>query len=96
MKSFVKLLIIMFVISILGGMFFPPKDKTKVNVKVNVQKKEVEVVKLIARNTIEEKIISLQEDKKELIESIMSCDDISNAVINKKVVEELVNTYIEN
>ena len=45
MKSFVKLLIIMFVISILGGMFFPPKDKTKVNVKVNVQKKEVKVPK---------------------------------------------------
>ena len=34
----------MFVISILGGMFFPPK--TKVNVKVNVDnKKEVEIPK---------------------------------------------------
>lgn len=35
----------MFIISILGGMFFPPKDKTKVNIKVNIHKKEVEVPK---------------------------------------------------
>lgn len=45
MRRFIGLLIIMFIISILGGMFFPPKDKTKVNIKVNIHKKEVEVPK---------------------------------------------------
>ena len=45
MRRFIGLLIVMFVISILGGIFFPPKDKTKVNVKINVEKKEVEVPK---------------------------------------------------
>ena len=60
------------------------------------QKQEVEVIKLISKNTIEEKIISLQEDKKELIESVMSCDDISNTVINKKVIDELINSYLDS
>ena len=43
MKKFISLLMIMFVISILGGMLFPPK--TKVNIKVNVHKEEVEIPK---------------------------------------------------
>ena len=60
------------------------------------QKQEVEVIKLISKNTIEEKIISLQEDKKKLIESVMSCDDISNTVINKKVIDELINSYLDS
>ena len=45
MRRFIGLLIIMFIISILGGILFPPKTKTKVNVKVDINKKEIEVPK---------------------------------------------------
>lgn len=48
MKKFISLLMIMFVISILGGILFPPK--TKVNIKVNIEKKEI-ITKDIERYT---------------------------------------------
>lgn len=60
------------------------------------QRKEVEVIKLVAKDTIEEKIISLQDDKKELIEDILCGNNISNTTINKKSIEELVKNYICN
>lgn len=42
------------------------------------QENVVEVIKIIAKGTIEEKIIKLQEDKKKLIEEVMG-DDLSKA-----------------
>lgn len=60
------------------------------------QKNDVEVIKLIAKGTIEESIITLQEDKKELIEDILSGNNIKSSSINKKMIQELVRSYLGN
>ena len=60
------------------------------------QKKEVEVIKLVAKGTIEESIINLQNDKKDLIEDILSGNSIKSSSINKEMIQELVKNYIEN
>lgn len=60
------------------------------------QKSDVEVIKLVAKGTIEENIISLQDDKKELIQDILSGSAIKSSSINKKMIQELVKSYIEN
>ena len=60
------------------------------------QKKDVEVIKLIAKGTIEESIINLQNDKKDLIEDILSGNSIKNSSINRDMIQELVKNYIEN
>ncbi|WP_411680744.1 DEAD/DEAH box helicase [Clostridium thailandense] len=57
------------------------------------QKNVVEVVKLVARGTIEEKIILLQEHKKELIGSIITDELKNNDVINKLSREELLKLF---
>lgn len=54
------------------------------------QKNIVEVIKLIAKGTIEEKIVLLQEHKKQLIDSIIT-DDLKNSDnVNKLTREELI------
>lgn len=60
------------------------------------QTKDVEVIKLVAKGTIEENIINLQNDKKGLIEDILSGTSINNSSINKEMIQELVKNYIEN
>lgn len=56
------------------------------------QKKTVEVIKLIAKGTIEEKIYSIQEKKKEMIKNVINentNDDILLSNMNEKELEEL-------
>ena len=50
----------------------------------------VEVIKLIAKGTVEEKIIKLQDDKKELIANIMS-GDMNNSSLLSSLSEEDIN-----
>ncbi|MCH1969639.1 DEAD/DEAH box helicase [Romboutsia hominis] len=54
------------------------------------QKNVVEVIKLIAKGTIEEKIIKLQDDKKDLIENIIS-GDMNNSSLLSSLREEDIN-----
>lgn len=56
------------------------------------QKKTVEVIKLIAKGTIEEKIYSIQEKKKDIIKNVINentNDDILLSNMNEKELEEL-------
>ncbi|AKA68295.1 DEAD/DEAH box helicase [Clostridium scatologenes] len=57
------------------------------------QKNVVEVTKLVARGTIEEKIILLQEHKKELIHNIITGELKNSNVINKLSKEELIQLF---
>ena len=54
------------------------------------QEKPVSVYKLIARNTIEEKIVKLQESKRELADSILAGDHASLASLSREELMELV------
>ncbi|MDO5516581.1 MAG: DEAD/DEAH box helicase [Clostridium sp.] len=58
------------------------------------QKNEVEVIKLIAKGTIEEKIILLQEDKKELINSVITNELKESSVIDKLSSDELLKILV--
>lgn len=58
------------------------------------QKNEVEVIKLIAKGTIEEKILLLQEDKKELINSVITNELKESSVIDKISSDELLKILI--
>lgn len=58
------------------------------------QKKEVEVIKLIAEGTIEEKILLLQEDKKELINSVITNELKESSVIDKLSSDELIKILV--
>lgn len=51
------------------------------------QENVVEVIKIIAKGTIEEKIISLQEEKKKLISGLMG-DELSNGEVFRGLTEE--------
>lgn len=57
------------------------------------QKNTVEVIKLIAKGTIEEKIISMQEDKKELIKSLMDNEVMDGAVLKRLTVDEIMKLF---
>lgn len=57
------------------------------------QKNIVEVIKLIAKDTIEEKIIQLQEDKREIINSVMSDDSLNINNISKLTNEEILKLF---
>ena len=59
------------------------------------QQKEVEVIKLVARGTIEEKIISLQEDKKNLINSVLTSELKESNVLDKLSSDELLRILVE-
>ena len=57
------------------------------------QKNIVEVIKLIAKATIEEKIIQQQEDKREIINSVMSDDSLNINNISKLTNEEILDLF---
>ncbi|MDR3594121.1 DEAD/DEAH box helicase [Clostridium sp.] len=57
------------------------------------QKHMVEVIKLIAKNTIEEKILLLQNDKKQLIEDVITGELKDENIINKLKTDELLNLF---
>ena len=57
------------------------------------QKRVVEVIKLISQDTIEEKIVKLQEDKKELINSVMNGEQMDGKVLNKLSDEEILELF---
>ena len=51
----------------------------------------VEVIKLISKDTIEEKILLLQEDKKELIESLMDEKEMDGKKFKRLSEDEILN-----
>lgn len=57
------------------------------------QRNIVEVIKLVAKGTIEEKIILLQEHKKQLIDSIITGELKDNNMLNKLTKEELIQLF---
>lgn len=57
------------------------------------QRNVVEVIKLVAKGTIEEKIILLQEHKKELIDNIITGELKDNSMLNKLTKEELIQLF---
>lgn len=57
------------------------------------QRNVVEVIKLVAKGTIEEKIITLQESKKELINNIITGELKDSSLLNKLSREELVQLF---
>jgi SNF2 family DNA or RNA helicase len=57
------------------------------------QREAVEVIKLIAKGTIEEKIVSLQEDKKELIDSIITGELQKSDLISRLSREEILQLF---
>jgi SNF2 family DNA or RNA helicase len=57
------------------------------------QKDMVEVIKLVAKGTIEEKIVLLQEDKKELIDNIITGELQNSNLINKLSKEDLLQLF---
>lgn len=56
------------------------------------QKKVVTVYRLIVKETIEEKILKLQEAKKELAEQVLSGEEIKNASFTKEELLELLQS----
>ena len=54
------------------------------------QKSVVTVYKLIIKNTIEEKILQMQEAKKKLADDILSSDGIASSAINRDELLELL------
>ncbi|AJD27327.1 DEAD/DEAH box helicase [Clostridium botulinum] len=57
------------------------------------QKNLVQVIKLVCKGTIEEKIIMLQEDKKELINNVMNSDLKNEHLINTLSKEEILDLF---
>lgn len=57
------------------------------------QKNSVEVIKLIGKGTIEEKIIKLQESKKEIIDNIMSSDYQNGSLLSTLSEDEIMNLF---
>lgn len=55
------------------------------------QKRDVEVIKLIAKGTIEEKIVLLQEDKRNLINDVLTNELNDSEVFNLVTNSELIN-----
>ena len=56
------------------------------------QKNVVEVIKLISKNTIEEKIVELQDEKRKLIEKIID-NDMEGSNINSLSEEDILNLF---
>ena len=57
------------------------------------QNKAVEVIKLVANGTIEEKIMKIQEKKKNLIENLMDIDDMEKSLIAEMTIEEVKELF---
>lgn len=53
------------------------------------QTKTVEVIKLIARGTIEEKILELQKKKQLLSDRLIECDNPDAEIFNKLTEEDI-------
>lgn len=59
------------------------------------QKKVVEVIKLIAKDTIEEKILLLQDDKKELINEVITGELKNDNIVSKLKSDEILNLFFK-
>ena len=57
------------------------------------QENVVEVIKLIAKGTIEEKIIKLQEQKKELIDDIIDGNLSNCGILSSLSYEEIIDLF---
>lgn len=57
------------------------------------QQKTVEVIKLVAQGTIEEKIYNLQEKKKDIIKSVMGEEGTEESLISQMTQEELEELF---
>lgn len=57
------------------------------------QQNIVEVIKLIAKDSVEENIIRLQEDKRELINKVISGEEIGSNVIGKLSGDEIIDLF---
>ncbi|MGL4108268.1 SNF2-related protein [Clostridium sp. LP20] len=57
------------------------------------QKNMVEVIKLLAKDTIEEKIVLLQEEKKELISSLMDGKDMDGNGLKRLTDEDILKLF---
>lgn len=57
------------------------------------QKKTVEVIKLVAQGTIEEKIYALQEKKKEIIKNVLDEELNENNMLSKMTQEEIEDLF---
>ena len=49
------------------------------------------VIKLIAENSIEERVVSLQDEKKELVDKVISNDDSSIKKLSIKDLKSILN-----
>lgn len=57
------------------------------------QKRVVEVIKLISQDTIEEKIIKMQDEKKELINNVINGEVMDGKVLNRLSDEEILELF---
>ena len=57
------------------------------------QKEVVNVIKLISKDTVEEKVIAMQEDKKELIEDIINSNLESSTTLKKLSREDIIDLF---
>ncbi|WP_265882900.1 DEAD/DEAH box helicase, partial [Clostridium perfringens] len=57
------------------------------------QENKVEVIKLVAKDTIEEKIVLMQEDKRELIKSLMDGKTMDGKVLKRLTEEEISKLF---
>ena len=58
------------------------------------QKNVVDVVKLISKSTVEENVIALQEEKKDLIDSVMDKDLENSKFLRNLSKDELIDLFI--
>lgn len=58
------------------------------------QKQVVDVFKLIAKNTVEEKVIGLQESKKDLIDNIMDANLENSRVLRNLTQDDLIDLFM--
>lgn len=57
------------------------------------QKNVVDVIKLISKGTVEEKVIALQDKKKELIEDIINSNLESSKSLKKLSREDIIDLF---
>ncbi|MEG1409099.1 MAG: DEAD/DEAH box helicase [Terrisporobacter sp.] len=57
------------------------------------QKNVVDVIKLISKDTVEEKVVAMQENKKELIEEIINSNLESSTTLKKLSREEIIDLF---
>lgn len=57
------------------------------------QKNTVQVIKLVSRGTIEEKILNLQEKKKKIIENVIGDEALTENLISYMTIEEIMGLF---